>query len=131
MSRAGKKRKLDMDEVKEYIDETNAGIIEEEYRENILKGCKDLKISAFLEKESFEVLPLMYKGHQIGNGKCTHPICLARAKSSTHRTFVINEERKSGMKAYNIIRHCERNHVSAKEKSAKNWPRRQKKNSHQ
>ena len=128
MSQAGKKRKLDMDEVKEYIENVNAGIVEGEYGENILKGCKDAKINAFLEKEPFEVLPLMYKGHQIGNGKCTHPICVEKAQSSTHRTFVINEGRKSGMKAYNIIRHCERNHVSAKEKSAKKLAEKSKQN---
>ena len=38
-----------MDEVKEYIENVNAGIIEGEYGENILKGCKDAKINAFLE----------------------------------------------------------------------------------
>ena len=120
MSQAAKKRKLDaMDGVRDYIDSVNAGEVEGEYGENILKGCKESVINAFLEKEPFEILPLMYKGYQIGNGKCTHPTCTAKAISTNHRTFVINDGRRSGMKPYHIIRHCERNHVSAKDKFAK------------
>ena len=106
-----------MDEVKEYIENMNVVILQGEYGENIFKGSQDAKINALLENEPFEVLPLLYKGYQIDNGKFTHPICVEKAKSSTHRPFVINQ----GMKAYYIIivGHCDRYHVSAKEKSAK------------
>ena len=120
MKRAAKKRKLDaMEGVTEYIEKVNAGEIEGEYGENVLKGCQESVIEDFLEKEPFEILPLMYNGYQIGNGKCTHPICVAKAISTNKRTFVINDARRPGMKPYHIIRHCERNHVSAKEKSSR------------
>ena len=120
MSRAAKKRKLDaMEGVKEYIEKVNAGEIEGEYGENVLKGCQESVINGFLEKEPFEILPLMFNGYQVGNGKCTHPTCLAKAISTNKRTFVINDSRRPGMKPYHIIRHCERNHVSAKEKSTR------------
>ena len=120
MSQSAKKRKFEAIEgVKDYIEKVNHGEIEGEYGENVLKGCQDPQIKEFLEKEPFEILPLMYKGYEIGNGKCTRPQCIEKGAISNNRTFVINDNRKSGMKPFPVLRHCKNNHISQKEKAAK------------
>ena len=82
MSQLAKKRKLNeiQDGVKEYIRQVDADEEEGEFGKNCLVGCKDPEIKEFLEKEAFEIHPLIYKGYEIGSGKCTLPSCVEKSK---------------------------------------------------
>ena len=119
MSQRAKKRKLNeiQDGVKEYIRQVDDGEEEGEFGKNCLVGCKDPEIKEFLEKQKFEIHPLIYKEHEIGSGKCTHPSCIERSKIMKKKTFVINDNYRSGFKMEHIRRHCRRNHVESKPKS--------------
>ena len=117
MSQKAKKRKLDaMEGVQEYIDKVNSGEIEGEYGKNLIAGNEDFK--ELHDKDKFEIRPLLYKGYEIGIAKCSHSNCEAKGKLNAKCTFAINDNRKAGYKPQLIIRHCERNHKSAKEKAA-------------
>ena len=119
MSQLAKKRKLNeiQDGVKEYIGQVDAGEEEGEFGKNCLVGCKDPEIKEFLEKEAFEIHPLIYKGHEVGSGKCTLPSCVEKSKITKKKTFVINDQYRSGFKLEHIRRHCRRHHVESKPKS--------------
>ena len=117
MSKSAKKRKIDaMEGVQDYIDKVNSGEIEGEYGKNLISGCEDFK--NLCDKDKFEICPLLYKGREIGIARCSHPNCEAKGKLNAKCTFAINDNRRAGYKPQLIIRHCERNHKSAKEKAA-------------
>ena len=117
MSKSAKKRKLDaMEGVQDYIDKVNSGEIEGEYGKNLISGCEDFK--NLCDKDKFEICPLLYKGREIGIARCSHPNCEAKGKLNAKCTFAINDNRRAGYKPQLIIRHCDRNHKSAKEKAA-------------